>query len=88
MLSVTEENILEVYREALNNFIVDFIKLSQGSINDLYDVKTATSMLFMEIKNVHGRLRFAKSFDEFSNWREETERYRVAIAKFEVFGHI
>lgn len=88
MLSATEENILDVYREALNNFIVDFIKLSQERNIDLYDGKTDASMLFFEIKNAHYSLRFARSFDEFSNWREEIERYKVALAKFEVFGHI
>ncbi len=88
MLTMTEENILEVYREALDHVMVDFSQVAKKRNIELYDGKTDISLFFLSLIETHRNLRFAKSFNEFANWKQEVNRYRAALVKFEVFGHV
>ena len=86
MLTIREENILESYREALNNIKIDFMHMARAKNIDLYDEKTDVSLLFLDLRKTHRNLRFAQSYEEFSNWREEIDRYRDALIRFEELG--
>ena len=46
MLTITEENILEAYRSALNCLKVDFLRIARDRNIDLYDKKTNSSLFF------------------------------------------
>ena len=86
MLTMKEECLLEAYREALNNIKVDFIHVAGDRNIDLYNGKTDISLFFLKLRETHRELRFAGSFEEFSNWREEVDRYRDALKRFEESG--
>lgn len=88
MLTITEEIILDVYREALDYVIVGFHHVAQDRNIDLYDKKTNTSLFFLNLIETHRNLRFAKSFNEFANWREEVEHYRATLTRFEESGYV
>lgn len=88
MLTITEENILDVYREALDHVIADILHIARDRNIDLYDKKTNTSLFFVNLIETHRNLRFAQSFDEFANWKEEVNRYREALEHFKAFGYV